>query len=292
MDGLEDRLYRHVDTLAGLIGPRHLGRPKSLESAAAYIVQQLGHRGETIVRETYDVDGRPVHNLVLERKGTRYPEQIVVLGAHYDTVSFTPGADDNASAVAVLLEVAALLHGHDLPRTVRYVAFPCEEPPYFHTGSMGSQFHARAARQRGDNITAMVCLEMVGYYSDAPGSQRVPPGIPRVFRWLFPKRGNFLASVGNLRSLKTVWSFHRGFRAKSTLRLFSVALPELINEIRLSDNSSFWDQGYPAIMVTDTSFFRNPNYHTASDTPDTLDYARIAAATNGVANGVARLAGR
>jgi len=137
----------------------------------------------------------------------------------------------------------------------------------------------------------MVCLEMLGYYSDAPGSQSLPEGIPRSIGWLFPRRGNFLTCVGNLRSLGAVWRFHRGFRSASPLRLFSIALPERIHSIRLSDNSSFWDQGYPAVMITDTSFYRNPNYHLPTDTPDTLDYSRLAQAALGVAAGVARLAG-
>jgi hypothetical protein len=131
---------------------------------------------------------------------------------------------------------------------------------------------------------------MVGYYLDAPKSQAVPPAIPRPLRRLFPGRGNFLAAVGNLRSMPLLWSFHRGFRRATKLRLFSVALPERISEIRLSDNSSFWDQGYPALMITDTSFLRNPNYHLPTDTPDTLDYSRMAQATLGIASALKRLA--
>jgi hypothetical protein len=288
---IEIRVRRHVDMLAGLIGPRHLGRPGTMDAACAYLRKCLGRRGETVRDEDYDVDGVPTRNLILERRGARHPNRIVVLGAHYDTVYSTPGADDNASAVAGLLEAADLLYGMELPCTVRFVAFACEEPPYFHTQLMGSQVHARAARQRGEDIRAMVCLEMLGYFRDETGSQGIPPGIPRVLRRIFPSRGNFLASVGNLRSIPAVWAFDRGFRAASRLPLFSIALPERIREIRLSDNSSFWDQGFPALMLTDTSYFRNPNYHLASDTPETIDYPRLAMGTLGVAGGVARLAG-
>ena len=137
----------------------------------------------------------------------------------------------------------------------------------------------------------MLCLEMVGYYSEAPYSQQIPPGIPRIFHPLLPRRGDFLAAVGNLRSWRLLWQFRRGFKRAVRFPLWSLALPESINEIRLSDNSSFWDQGYPALMLTDTSFLRNPHYHLSSDTPETLDYERMAQVTLGVAGGASRVAG-
>lgn len=288
---LVDRLHTHVDRLAGLIGPRHLGRPKSFQAAADYAERELGQFGDRPAREGYFVDGHEVANVYIERAGATKPAELVIVGAHYDTVAGTPGADDNASAVAMLIEIARLLRSRPLQRTIRFVAFACEEPPYFQMDSMGSQVHARACRERGERVQAMICLEMVGYFSDAPGSQRVPDGIPHWLHWAFPRRGNFLAAVGNMRSASTVWRFRRGFKAVSPFPLFSIALPELVHEIRLSDNSSFWDQGYPALMITDTSFLRNPHYHRATDTPDTLDYERMARATVGVAGGIARLAG-
>lgn len=289
---LDKRLRLHVDRLAGLIGPRHLGKLSAFQAAATYVERELAKLGDEVVREPYPVKDIEVANAYIERQGESAADQIVVVGAHYDSVPTTPGADDNASAVAVLIEVARLLRNVRCPRTIRFVSFACEEPPHFYTETMGSQIHARACRQRRERITAMVCLEMLGFYTDEPHSQRLPEGIPRWLSWAFPKRGNFLASVGNLRSLRTVWQFDRGFRRASRLPLFSIALPELIQAIRLSDNSSFWDQGYSALMITDTSFLRNPHYHQATDTPDTLDYARMALATLGVAGGVARLAGR
>ena len=157
---------------------------------------------------------------------------------------------------------------------------------------MGSQHHARQARQRGEKIKGMLCLEMVGYYRSEVGSQKVPATLPKPLHWLFPKRADFLAAVGNLSSISLNYSFRRGFkRGTKSLRLFSVNLPELIHEIRLSDNSSFWDQGYPALMLTDTSFLRNPHYHQSSDTPDTLDYARMVDVTLGVDSAMRHLAG-
>lgn len=287
---IEHQLRRHVDCLAGLIGPRTLARPQTIAATIGYLRSQWAEMGLAVQAETYDALGREATNLVVDRPGKGRGHEIILLGAHYDTVEGTPGADDNASAVAVLLEVSRLLREHQGSRSARYVAFACEEPPYFQCDSMGSQQHARGARQRGEQILGMLCLEMVGYFTTSPGSQEIPPGIPKPFHRLFPSRGDFLAAVGNLASWKLNWAFRRGFRRGTrNLRLFSICLPEAIHEIRLSDNSSFWDQGYPALMLTDTSFLRNPHYHRASDTPETLDYGRMTEVTLGVAAAMKRL---
>ncbi|HEY4329470.1 MAG TPA: M28 family peptidase, partial [Phycisphaerae bacterium] len=284
------RLRQHVDFLAGMIGPRHLALPSTIDATIKYIEKQFATIGTSISRQTYQVDGIDAHNLILERRGSTAPEKILVIGAHYDTEEITPGADDNASAVAALIEAARLTAPFKPRHTLRFVCFPCEEQPHMENGTMGSQAYARACRERNDQLIGMICLEMLGFYSSAPNSQQVPPGIPRAVRWLFPNRGNFLASVANFHSFKLLWSFHRGFKSATRLRLFSVPLPEKIREIRRSDNSSFWDQGYPALMITDTSFLRNPNYHQLTDTPDTLDYERLAQATLGLAGAISRIA--
>lgn len=291
-EAIAAQLRKHVDRLAGLIGPRHLGRPGTMEAASALIEREFSAMDDFVRREEYDARYGKATNLVVERKGSTKSKEVVILGAHYDTVPETPGADDNASAVAVLIEAARLLVGYTTPRTVRFVAFACEEPPHFYTQTMGSDVHARGCRERGEQIVGMLCLEMVGFYRDEPGSQRVPAELPRWLHWLMPKRGNFLAAVGNPRSAYLGWRFRRGFKGATRFPLFSIALPESIHSIRLSDNASFWDHGYRALMLTDTSFLRNPNYHQASDTPDTLDYDRMAHVTRGVAGGMARIAGR
>ncbi len=293
---LSESLFKHVDCLAGLIGPRHLGKPKTIVATIGYITQQLTDMGYTVAEEHFDALGKKATNLVAEVKGHRRPEEIVLVGAHYDTVYSTPGADDNASAVAVLLETARMLkmehEGRGPSRTLRLVAFACEGPPYFNVGEMGSQHHARCSRGRGDKIVGMVCLEMLGYFSNEPGSQLVPDTIPKFLHWLFPKRANFLVAVGNLNSIKLCWGFRRGFKKWARkMPLFSICLPEIVNEIRLSDNSSFWDQGYPALMITDTSFLRNPHYHAASDTPETLDYDTMAIVALGVFSATRHLLG-
>jgi Zn-dependent M28 family amino/carboxypeptidase len=284
-------LTRHVDRLAGLIGPRHLGRPAALAAAAVLVERELANAGYSVARETYQASGQQVANIVAELPGGKKQNEVVIVGAHYDTVETTPGADDNASAVAMMLEVARQMRHRRLARTVRFVGFACEEPPHFYTGEMGSQVHARLCRSRGECVRGMLCLEMVGFYSAEPKSQRIPESIPRFFHGALPQRGDFLAAVSNLRSWRLLRQFRRGFKQAVRFPLFSIALPETIAEIRLSDNSSFWDQGYPALMLTDTSFLRNPHYHLPSDTPETLDYARMAQATAGVIGGTCAVAG-
>jgi Zn-dependent M28 family amino/carboxypeptidase len=286
-----ESLKRHVDRLAGLIGPRHLGAPRSFAAAATFVERELAEAGYATARQPYRVGQHEVSNIVAELPGIRRREEIVVVGAHYDTIFYTPGADDNASAVAVLIEVARLMRPLHPSRTVRFVSFACEEPPYFHTGDMGSQVYARQCRASNEHIHGMLCLEMLGYYATEPNSQQIPPGIPRFLHRFLPHRGDFLAAVANLQSWRLLWQFRRGFKRAARFPLWTLALPESIEEIRLSDNSSFWDQGYPALMITDTSFLRNPNYHAATDTPDTLDYQRMAQVTLGIAGATARLAG-
>lgn len=290
-DAIGEGLRLHVDRLAGLIGPRVLRKPDSIAATVGYIESQWVEMGWVIQREAFDALGDTAVNLIVEKPGERQDHQIVLLGAHYDTVPTTPGADDNASAVAVLMEVSRLLKDHVGSRTARYVAFACEEAPYFNLGSMGSQHHALQARRRQEAITAMLCLEMVGYFRSEIGSQSVPETIPRILHRLFPRRGDFLAAVGNPRSWKLAWSFRRGFRRGTRARLFSIVLPEAVREIRFSDNSSFWDQGYPALMLTDTAFLRNPHYHLSTDLPETLDYAAMTEVTLGVAAAMRRLLG-
>jgi len=280
-----------VDRLAGLIGPRHTGCPTSLDAAASFIERELSRAGHPVTRQSYRIHDLEVANLVAEMPGESPEDGPIIVGAHYDTVDASPGADDNASAIAVMLEAARILHGARLRKTVRFAAFACEEPPHFCTGEMGSQIYARACRERGERVAGMICLEMLGYFTDEPGSQRVLPGIPRVLTRWFPRRGEFLAAVGNLQSWRLAWSFRQGFRRASGVPLWTFVLPESINAIRLSDNSSFWDQGYPAIMLTDTSFLRNLHYHQPSDLPETLDYPRMAQATSGVVGAISLLAG-
>ena len=222
----------------------------------------------------------------LPGRGRGRAEEVLLIGAHYDTVRGSPGADDNASGVAGLLEVSRALAALEPALTVRFVAFANEEPPFFGTARQGSAVHARAARSRGERVALMVSLEMLGYYDVRPGSQRYPPP----FGWFYPDRGDFLGFVGDLRSRRAMRRAAAAFRAGSGLPLETCATFRWVPGVGWSDHAAFWRYGYRAFMATDTAFHRNPWYHTAGDTPETLDYVRFAAAVQGLAACFATLA--
>ncbi len=287
---LVQRLVRHVDMLAELIGPRCMSLPSALEAAAAYIRRTWSVAGYSIETQSYLVNRGRAENLFVEIEGRRRPNEIIVVGAHYDTISDTPGADDNASAVAALLELSRMFVAASPGRTLRFVAFTNEEPPFFYTTEMGSEVYARSCRVRGDKIVGMICLEMLGYYDTSPGSQRYPDKIPGLLTRFLPQRGDFIAFVSNLRSVKLLHEVRKGFRRAVHFPLLAVPLPEAIPEIHFSDHGSFWAQHYPALMVTDTSFFRNPHYHQPSDRAVTLDFGRLARVTQGLSGSIGRIA--
>lgn len=278
-ESLAAHLTQHVATLAGEIGERNVYRRGTLDAAAAYIESVLVDSGHAVARQVHVARGVECANLEVVLPGRRWPDQSIVIGAHYDTVLRSPGADDNASAVAALLEIARLLKDDAPGRTLRLVAFVNEEPPFFFWGEMGSQVYARAARSRREYIRLMVSLEMLGYYRDEAGSQSYPP----LFRHFHPDRGNFIAFVSNFRSRRAMRRAEQAFRAHSDFPLETTATFGWVPGVAWSDHLSFWRAGYPAFMCTDTAFFRNPHYHAAHDTPQTLDYRRLAQLTAGLA---------
>jgi hypothetical protein len=278
-------LRADVVHLAGSIGERHLNLPEALEAAACYLEDRFAEAGYTVVRQEFEALDQPCRNLIAEIPGARVPAEVAVVGAHYDTSFGTPGADDNASAVAVLLALARTFGAARPERTLRFVAFVNEE--YFQREIMGSLVYARACRERQENIGAMLSLEMLGYYTDAPDSQSYPPPLS----WFYPSTGNFVAFVGNLRSHSLVRRCTGVFRAHAAFPSEGAALPGLIPGISWSDHWSFWKAGYDAAMVTDTAFFRNHAYHQATDRPETLDYRRMARVADGLRFVVADLAG-
>lgn len=283
---LEARLRRHVETLAGDIGERNVWRPEALRAAADYIRTTWRALDYAVKAQGYEAEGVWCENLEIEIPG-RVPQSAVVLaGAHYDTVAGSPGANDNASGVAAILEIARLLRGIEPDSTVRLVAFVNEEPPFFYFGNMGSGVYAKAARDRGDDIRIMLSLEMLGCYSDQPGSQRYPPFL----RWFYPDRGDFVGFVSNLRSRRVLRRLARAFAAKSDFPYQTLASPSLVPGVAWSDQRSFWRQGYPAVMVTDTAFYRYPHYHQAADTPEKLEYVRMARVVAGLAGALGALA--
>lgn len=285
---LATNLERHVRTLAGEIGERNLIRYDALEASADYLERVFGEVGYTPAAQTFLVNKREVKNLEVERTGHSRPAGIIVIGAHYDSVVGSPGANDNASGVAAVLELARLTREKAVARSVRFVAFVNEEPPYFQTMQMGSLVYARRARQRGEQIVAMLSLETIGYYSDAAGSQRYP--FP--FSLFYPSTGNFVGFVGNLTSRDLVRQAIGSFREQAAFPSEGVAAPGWITGIGWSDHWAFWQEGYPAVMVTDTAPFRYPYYHTLYDTPDRIDYDRLARVVAGVSRVVTDLADR
>jgi len=254
---LAARLRRHVETLAAS------ERNRDLDTPSRYIEQALGEGARS---QWFESGGRKVRNLETGAGA-------IVVGAHYDTVPGSPGANDNASGVAVLIELSKM----NLP--LRFIAFANEEMPYFLGPEMGSFVYAASARERGEAVHAMFSLEMLGYYRDAPGSQRYP--FPLGF--FYPDRADFIAFVGDLGSRKLVRKAVSLFRRSSRFPSEGVAAPSSIPGVSWSDHWSFRRHGYPAIMITDTAFYRYPHYHLPSDTPERLDYERMARVTLGIA---------
>ncbi|MCE9683632.1 M28 family peptidase [Halomonas alkalisoli] len=285
---LRDRLHDHVLQLAGEIGERHYWRPDELHAAADYIEHAFREAGHEPLRQAVPTGNREFHNVEVRLPGERQGAEVLVVGAHYDTVRGSPGADDNASGVAVLLELARLLQDVTLDRSLHLVAFVNEEMPFFGTDAMGSLRYARQARQEGMDITGMISLEMLGYYTDAPGSQYHPP----LLGHFYPDRGDFVAFIGNLSSRSLVRQVIGAFRESAQVPSEGLAAPELIGDIRRSDHWAFWEMGYPAMMITDTANFRNPHYHGPEDTPDRLDYDTMARVTEGLASALEAMARR
>ena len=271
-------LRTHVEQLASSIGRRSTFHPRQLAESALYLKDQLASFGYEVRDHSFAGRGSPAPNLEAVLLGTSSPHEIVVVGAHYDSYQGTPGADDNASGCAGVIALANRFAGTPQARTIRFVLFPNEEPPLFQTEEMGSLIYAKACRAANDNIVAMMSLETIGYYRDEPGTQEYPPLIGS----LFPSSGNFIAFVSNAGSRGLLLQAVGAFRENAAFPSEGAALPSGVPGVGWSDHWSFWQAGYPAIMVTDTAPFRNPNYHQPTDTPDTLDYERMARVVEGL----------
>ncbi len=284
---LSDELRQDVAHLSVDIGERNVyNRPEALQEAADYIDAQFVTAGYEVRRQEYRVSDCDCHNLEVEIRGMSEPENVVVIGAHYDTVHGAPGANDNTSGVAAVLALARRYSDRKTDRTLRFVAFVNEEPPYFQTRKMGSWVYARECKQQGDNVVAMLSLETIGYYSDRPGSQQYPAP----FGLLYPSEGNFIAIVGNIGSGDLVRQVVATFRKSEQFPCEGGALPSGMPGVGFSDHWSFWQEGYPAAMVTDTAMFRYPYYHDPEDTIDKIDFDRTARVVRGLDHVVAELA--
>lgn len=283
-------LKRHLDKLCIEIGERDFQHPENLQKSIDYIkgeLETMGYKVELQEAPTpkfISNTKQTFFNIVAEKKGTKFPDQIIVVGGHYDSVAGHDcvGADDNASAIAVLLELARLLKDTEPEKTLRFVAFCNEEPPFFNTEYMGSFVYAKNCKDQSENIEAMFCLEMLGYYSDIKGSQNYPYPLNTVLRLIFGDKGNFVAFISNMDSRGLMAKSLETFRDSTEFPSQGVALPSFVTGVDWSDHRSFWAQGYKAIMIGDTALYRNKYYHTPEDTPEKLDYDKMARVTMGV----------
>ncbi|MEM7455333.1 MAG: M28 family peptidase [Planctomycetota bacterium] len=269
---LSDELESYVSVLADEIGERNLQRYESLNEAADWIEGRFVEFGYSVERQSFEVNGLDCHNLIAERIGTALPDEIIIIGAHYDSFTGTPGANDNGSGTAAMLTLARKFADVSTRRTLRFVAFTNEEPPYFQREDrMGSLVYARRCRRDGDNIRGVLSLETMGYFDETPGSQEYPPPL----NLMYPDTGNFIGFVGNLGSRDLLHRVIEEFRKHSEIPSEGASLPSATPGVGWSDHWSFWQEEYPGIMITDTAPFRYPHYHLDSDTVDKIDFDKL-----------------
>ncbi|HEY9732056.1 MAG TPA: M28 family peptidase [Drouetiella sp.] len=298
------KLRAHILMLAGMIGARSLtSNPAGLEKAAQYIEQCLSEFNYARSQQDFMANiYKPVgvttegvtavqnkvctRNIIAELKGTKLPQEIILLGAHYDSVYDCPAANDNGSGVAALLELARLLSKFESDRTIRFVAFTNEEPPFFGTEDWGAQQYANVCHERAEKVIAMFSLETMGYYSDVSGSQSFPHD---VFGLVYPKQGDFIAFVSNMKSRRLLNRVTKLFRNATPFPCEKIAVPESIRGVADSDHAAFWKYDYPALMITDTAYYRYPHYHTREDTPEKIDYDSLARVVFGLAEVMKKL---
>jgi hypothetical protein len=271
------KLETHVRALSQSFVPRDESHPENLDRCAAYIRQEFERANARVSEQPFTIDGKTYRN-VIAHFGPETKEMVVV-GAHYDTAGPLPGADDNASGVAGLLELARLLGNKQFPMRVELVAYTLEEPPFFRSEQMGSAMHAKALKREGAVVRVMFSLEMIGYFSDARDSQHFPSS---AFSLFYPTEGNFISVVGKIDDGMLVRRIKKAMTGATSLPVYSINAPRLIRGVDLSDHLSYWREGYPAVMITDTAFYRNANYHTLDDTAERLDYRRMGQAVEGV----------
>lgn len=275
---LRNQLQRDVETLANQIGERNIWKYQNLTAAADFIETALTQAGYKVNRQNYKTENKTCSNIEAQITGQTLPDQIVIIGAHYDSVYGSPGANDNASAVAANLALARFFADKKTNRTLRFVFFVNEEPPFYYTDQMGSTIYAKSCRGKNENIIAMLSLETIGYYTDKPKTQKYPPP----FSLFYPSTGNFLGFVSNLSSRMLLHKAIASFRRNCKFPSQGGAIPSFVPGITWSDHASFWKFNYPAIMLTDTAPFRYPYYHCPDDTPDKLCYDELAVVTSGI----------
>ncbi len=266
-----ETLRQDLTQIVHAFAPRDAYHPENLRRCALYLKERFAAAGARVSLQRYEVDDRQYSN-VIASYGPEQGERIIV-GAHYDTAGELPGADDNASGVVGLLTLATWLNNKTLKQRIDLVAYTLEEPPYFRSDAMGSARHAIMLTEQQVTVRIMIALEMLGYFSDEAGSQQYPVGLLSLF---YPSVGNYVSVVGKTGQGGIVRDIKQRMRASTNLPVHSINAPAFIPGIDFSDHLNYWQQGFPAVMITDTAFYRNKNYHTKDDTPDKLDYVRLA----------------
>jgi Zn-dependent M28 family amino/carboxypeptidase len=262
-------LYRHIKTLTDDIGERNSVNYDALEQTHRYIKGEMERSSFNLKDLSYKYRGHEYHNIIAEKIGHEFPDEIFITGAHYDTVIHSPGADDNSSGIAALLELVRLFDNYDNKRTIRFVAFTLEEPPFYGTSNMGSRVYAKACKAKRENIIMMIALEMLAYFTNKKNSQNYPTPDMAADH---PNKGNFIGIVGNADSERIVDIVSTEMKNYADIPVESIiSLPHMLGA-SFSDHGSFWEFGYRAIMITDTAFYRNPYYHQPEDTIETLNF--------------------
>ena len=275
----ESHLKQIIEHLSQTIGERNLSKPEKLSETAGFVQDYLETNGYSIAKQEFEVSGRLCANLIAEVVGKEKPREIVLIGSHYDSARGTPGANDNGSGLAAMMVIAKQLKGKQFSRTIRFVAFTNEEPPYFQReGLMGSWVYAKVCRERREDLKVVVSLETLGYFTDEPQSQNFPSGLTA----MYPTTGNFIGFVSNVPSRPLLAETIGLFKKHCSVDAQSASLPAELRGVGWSDHWSFWQEGYAGIMVTDTAPFRYPHYHQATDTVDKIEFVRYAKVVNGL----------
>ena len=282
---LRNDLQQDINFLTGNIGPRNYLNYPGLQLAVEFIDRSFTSSDYAVEHQKYQIGDRQYENLIVEIPGNQNNSEIVVVGAHYDSAFNTAGANDNGSGTAGIIELAKLFKDFHPQKTLRLVAFVNEEPPFFWTENMGSLVYAQRCHQRKENIVAMLSLETMGYYTNETNTQKYPTPL----NLIYPSQGNFISFVGNLKSRKLVRQVINSFQQQVDFPSEGAAVPNVLPGIGWSDHWSFWQQGYPAIMVTDTAPFRYPHYHTLDDTADKIDYDSLARVVMGMQKVITKL---
>ncbi|CAC5343378.1 MULTISPECIES: M28 family peptidase [Planktothrix] len=276
---VSQQLNRYIKIIADDIGEHNYIFYNQLIQVENFLNERLSQAGYAVKTQEYSVDGKVFRNLEIEIRGTEKPDEIVIVGAHYDSVVGSPGANDNGTGAVAILALAEKFATLKPKRTLRFVEFVNEEPPFFWSENMGSWVYAQRCKERQENIVAMLSLETMGFYSQASNSQQYPVNILKL---IYPNQGNFISFIGNISSRSLIHQAIGKFRNSAQFPSQGVSLPNFIPGVGWSDHWSFWQAGYPALMVTDTAPFRYPYYHTQQDTPEHIDYYALTLVISGL----------